>query len=905
MLSRWFKRSSRLEHADREIRLQALQALNTEQAIAAQAILERMVLHDPDLEVRQAALPHISDPDKLATLLSDGEMSEQVAKQIAQTIKGGLRPNCHDHALVVQARIEGAGPGELDSLWPLLTTANQCAVLALRYKDETRERVLTHPLLNSEEGLGVLQRAARGKDKICHRYARIGLEAIKSARNCCAESSIRLHELDAAIDKALRAKPKDISGVITHRQQLKQLQGMRQQAVAAIENALATLREAGGADETPIIPDDPLGDIDLTPPAPGDDPFVRLCEDLDALATKMQQGESFEPLARQRDELTQIWLSHADTYPPSLQQHQKFEAVSRQYQAYQAAQQRLRTLTDVTMQTPPPLPDPPENALSAAAALQTMLRQRQKWRKQWRKPVQNLRWPADHTPPQAVQTALADLARIEHEIEQLTHLLATAEQNLSTAISAATQAMDAGQFEQAKGYLRNARQLQKNGVHKFNREVATLSAQMAEIRDWQQFVTDPKRQQLLQQLQGICDTPLEPPAQADRLKSLREQWRQLGRPGSAAEDELQRQFDALAEIAFAPSKVYFAEQSEIRATNLAKREALCTQLADYLQGTDWTGADMTAAESIMRRAREEWQGSHPCDRGALKPVLQRFEALQKLLFEKVKAARDANVLAKQSIVDQATALLDQEVESQVEGAKSLQRAWREIGSTPRGQDQRLWRQFRQICDQIFAQREVQQKQQQAQIDARYQTLEESISSFENAASQSTVTRKELKTLGSAIDTASDGLTVNAKQRKRIDSAQSDYREALKKEDANRERRDLQQWQQWDEQVSLAEQSSTTIEPPHAIFAGRTNGTAQADDLLNLTLEAEIAADLPSPQQDQGARMALQIEFMNAGKRNLAGEDYRQLRQRWCEAGPKDAAANTLRERFFKALHKRL
>ena len=75
--------------------------------------------------------------------------------------------------------------------------------------------------------------------------------------------------------------------------------------------------------------------------------------------------------------------------------------------------------------------------------------------------------------------------------------------------------------------------------------------------------------------------------------------------------------------------------------------------------------------------------------------------------------------------------------------------------------------------------------------------------------------------------------------------------------------------------------------------------------MSLVLEAEIAADQPSPSADQTARMALQIELMNAGRRDLGAEDYRDLLRRWCAAGPKDETANALRERFFAAIARRL
>ena len=94
---------------------------------------------------------------------------------------------------------------------------------------------------------------------------------------------------------------------------------------------------------------------------------------------------------------------------------------------------------------------------------------------------------------------------------------------------------------------------------------------------------------------------------------------------------------------------------------------------------------------------------HPCDRKALKSVEKTFETLQDTLYSRVKQYWEANVNAKEALVRQAEALVEQDSsEGIANGAKMLQAQWREIGSTPRGADQKLWRRFRGACDAIFA-----------------------------------------------------------------------------------------------------------------------------------------------------------------------------------------------------------
>ena len=112
MLSRWFKRSSRLEHPDRDTRLDALQTLKPDQAADAQEILSRLATTDQDATVRLAAIAHVTSAAALDTLLDDDEFGPPAAERIVALIKQGQAPEAHAHARVIQARIDTADTGE-------------------------------------------------------------------------------------------------------------------------------------------------------------------------------------------------------------------------------------------------------------------------------------------------------------------------------------------------------------------------------------------------------------------------------------------------------------------------------------------------------------------------------------------------------------------------------------------------------------------------------------------------------------------------------------------------------------------------------------------------------------------------------------------------------------------------
>jgi len=310
---------------------------------------------------------------------------------------------------------------------------------------------------------------------------------------------------------------------------------------------------------------------------------------------------------------------------------------------------------------------------------------------------------------------------------------------------------------------------------------------------------------------------------------------------------------------------------------------------------------MRAAEAIMRQARQEWRKHHPCDRKSLKSVEARFEALQSALHERVKATWDRNVKAKEDLVSQALALVEQESTGGLAtAAKQLQTKWRGIGTTPRGADQRLWKKFRAACDDIFARLEQERSSQRSAAEQQLRALVDDITAFDTE--QDSIADAE-SGLASLRDRASD-LRLDAKHRdalKNLDQRLRARRAQAKQ--AKREQR-LADFRRWDDAVSQAEIAGITIDSPHALFNARIAGRAEAYDLRALTMEAEIAADIAGPAEEQGARMTLQIELMNRGLRNMKLVDNQELLERWCGSGPKSEQDNALRERFFTALGRR-
>ncbi|MEM9622713.1 MAG: DUF349 domain-containing protein [Pseudomonadota bacterium] len=897
MFSRWLRRGNRLKHADASIRLQALQSLSIEEAKQAQEQLLALAMQDDSIEVRKAAVQQVQQPTALAPLLQEADLNRVVAHRIATLLDSGFDAgaSCAQHKDVVSARIAQADTAAIPGLIETVQAPEQLAELAVKLRDQAREHVLAHPVLQQEAGLHQLERTARGRDKFCNRYARERLEQIKQIRAACSQHLERVAELDQALHKALKQQPQGAEELIAHRLKLTKLGDMRAAEAAALNATTAELADRGGRIDDYAIAEDPLVGVDLFIPDPDNDPFGPLTDAMQNLSAAMQRGEDLSNISAQRDTLANNWLASADKFPPSKAQHQVFEAVSRQFHQYQQAWHRYQEINWADWLPPPPADGGHHHSS-------------QTWHAQAQQLLNKLQWPQAHQLPPRVAELQQALQTVDAQLKADKQASNAALQAFEKDLAGAQQALADGQLQKATGHLKSARQHYKQipASKQAEQTLSQLSTQLGELRDWQKFATTPKRQELLTALEEMCSNPAEPQQQAARLKALRQQWQQLGRPNNAEDAQLQTRFDELAEQAYEPCRDYYAQRDEARKANLQQRQAICAQLEEYLDNTDWAGADIKSAESILKTARSTWRQYHPCDRQALKPVEQQFEALQERLHGHIKAAWEQNVSIKKALCEEAKALLDKPLSEQINGAKQLQQQWRNIGPTPHGVDQRLWREFRTTCDAIFARRQADHEASVAQDNQAREQLQTAIDQLTDITRQrnpADASRRELDELNNTIDTASAAVKMNPAQKQQVKTAVLDYTAKLEAAKREQARAQLSQWQTWDAEISRAEQQGNLAElvKPDPIFAARLSGNAASEDWLTLTLTAEIAAGTSSPVAEQTQRMAVQVDLMNNGVRQFSAQDCEALLQRWCAAGPKDAVADALRERFFAAL----
>ncbi|PTQ88292.1 DUF349 domain-containing protein [Agitococcus lubricus] len=437
---------------------------------------------------------------------------------------------------------------------------------------------------------------------------------------------------------------------------------------------------------------------------------------LDTLNDGVSMGASLEKLQQQ-------WQQTLDVHSPDLVLQNEVHALFKQLnQLNQLIEQSLKQLSELSALVERVIAQPDD--FDSSQSLKELIKTLQLHK---------------HTQlPAFFQRLQAILIQVEkrHRVAPTQEIKATAKppkpeakdfpefQQLITQIS---QAIAEGNSRQASQYLKSAQQLAK--THKLHEpRLVQWAQELQQLKDWAEFAILPKKEELVAKMRQLAEhLEAEGLSRLDEIKALQAEWQAVGMVNNEAEKALWQQFKDLSQQAYAPCQQYFDQQKAIQEQNAINREALCVELEQYLaQMPDVV--HWPTHLSIIKKAREDWQIHHPVDSKVHKKLLTRFNDVMQGLEKKLQDEYALQANRKQALIKEASHLLElSSVRDACQKAKELQQTWKGLGSCGHAKDQKLWEEFRQQCDAVFAKREeekqARQQQEQANIERSKQLLE--------------------------------------------------------------------------------------------------------------------------------------------------------------------------------------
>lgn len=946
MLSKVFGKRPRFDDADPAARRAAVEAVDRADEERFTEELVHLAVADPDLEVRCAAIRHLTVAAPLEALLEAGDPRVESASADRLAELSEDMPRLLEIAAVRNARIRQAtDPETVSELIDALHDPGEIIELAATARN-TKVRLALARRLRGEAELTELERRTRSRDKTVNRFARTHLEDLRQDEAQHAKTLRRADQLIQSIELAASGDETPSAaqlGALAHSfatnlERLRELTGRLIEAGIAVatndaleaqfEAALARAQDAAARRESePPVPNSAASD------------FGVLLEEIRGFDENLRSGtlDPWRDAETIRECYTDIgarWSATSDHEPPPDDLAEQYHVLIHGFAVLFTAIDRLAARAPVLEKLRSAVPDDQARSSTDYRTLWRLQRRGAKACADLDAELSKLDWPGAHPEPQL----LAEIRSLTDGFRSFSRRCDERAQDLETKAEVLIGALDAhisdGQLDEAlnadqelRGVLRD---LPEVASRRLRHEAQPLESRLQELKDWRNFATSPKREALLGEMRALIDSGLEPAAQADRIKVIRASWNALGPVTNHHDRRIYEQFNQAAEQAFAPCRAHYAEQAKQREFNLEQRQAICTALATYLADADWSTVDWKGAEQILRTARDEWHRFHPVDRGPGRKLKVRFDALTNELHGHIKSEWDRNVAFKQELIDAAEEIArsEQPVRQATDAIKALQQRWRTIGITPRRVDQRLWKSFRAACDAVFERRDQQRTaHDQSRKDAAEaaETLCDEFQREMDDAAADAVDEAVLKSFRQRFHDLGELPKNRASQiNRRFDELERSYRALLRDAAQHARLATLQRWRALDETLTDLERKAAAGEPfeeptadslglPVEGFAHRlerlAEGVTDSPEESNaqrrrLAIEAEIAARLDSPGADQQQRLELQVERLNRGMSGVRDvDDPLALVKAWCAIPAGNPPDDDLRERFFAALRR--
>ncbi len=193
------------------------------------------------------------------------------------------------------------------------------------------------------------------------------------------------------------------------------------------------------------------------------------------------------------------------------------------------------------------------------------------------------------------------------------------------------------------------------------------------------------------------------------LQVYHQEWRETGPVSKDLREPLWLRFKAATTEINKRHQDYFTERKEQEMENLAKKEALCEKAEALASLENPSAKEWNDNVNAIQALQEEWQKIGHTLKKENGLVYRRFRKACDLFFKNkrdfYKQHKDdlsENLERKKELIRRANELKDSDDwKAATDELVNLQKEWKTIGAVHRKYSEKIWNQFREVCDIFF------------------------------------------------------------------------------------------------------------------------------------------------------------------------------------------------------------
>ena len=231
------------------------------------------------------------------------------------------------------------------------------------------------------------------------------------------------------------------------------------------------------------------------------------------------------------------------------------------------------------------------------------------------------------------------------------------------------------------------------------------------------------------------------------LNELHEEYKKVGPVPRDEQENLWQRFKLASDKVYEKRKEFIESFKGVLFENFEKKKAIITEVQKYEDFdsekiTDWNKIAMT-----LMNFQKDWEGIGEMPREKSKEANKLFWGAFKKFFSKKRAfiqvfeaEKEGNLVIKRNLIEQAQSLVDSGEEGVKisDGLKALQQKWREIGPVPNKYRNKIYDQFKGICDAFFDEKRSAYKVQNEDFEQNLKKKEDLIEQLGTLAKSSKI-----------------------------------------------------------------------------------------------------------------------------------------------------------------------
>ena len=221
-----------------------------------------------------------------------------------------------------------------------------------------------------------------------------------------------------------------------------------------------------------------------------------------------------------------------------------------------------------------------------------------------------------------------------------------------------------------------------------------------------------EKQALIEELNTLIKDEENISKAYSRFNAIKQKWNEIGPARPDKRRELQSDYSRLIEMFYYNIKIY----RELQQHDLKKNQELKLEVIEKINKLKGEEA-ITQVDFLVHQYLDEWDEIGPTFKEEWDKIREQFKLSINEVFDRIREHRknvkdghDANLALKQAIVDKAqeTSTIDfsemKAVQMATKELISLQKEWKKVGYAGRKGNDKIWKDFRTVCDAFFDKR---------------------------------------------------------------------------------------------------------------------------------------------------------------------------------------------------------